>query len=215
MIISTAIRMAIRSKRPGPKPILTEDMESDLQSWIVGMQTQGYPISWHMLLVKANEIYREMYGCTRSVGSLTTSWIQRFLSKHLMLCLRVSQVIKRARAEVNVNGIQGFFDYEEAVAYAKKVNKPIFIDFTGHGCVNCRKMEENVWSNPEVLKRLKEDYVVVALYVDDKTELPQSQWFTSSYDGKVKSSMLKFLVILLSVLQSNYLNSYLLLLRSY
>jgi Tc5 transposase DNA-binding domain len=91
-------------QKPGPKPILTEDMESDLHSWIVGMQTQGYPISRHMLLARANKIYREMYGCTRSVGSLTTS-----LSRHPTLCLRTSQVVKRARAEVNVNGIQGFF----------------------------------------------------------------------------------------------------------
>jgi thiol:disulfide interchange protein DsbD len=87
------------------------------------------------------------------------------------------------------HGIQGFFDYEEAVAYAKKVNKPIFIDFTGHGCVNCRKMEENVWSNPEVLKRLKEDYVVVALYVDDKSELPKEKWYISKDDGQEKTSM--------------------------
>ncbi|MEA5256758.1 cytochrome c biogenesis protein CcdA [Arcicella aquatica] len=87
------------------------------------------------------------------------------------------------------HGLQGFFDYEEAVAYAKKVNKPIFIDFTGHGCVNCRKMEENVWSNPAVLKRLKEDYVVVALYVDDKTELPKEKWYISKDDGQEKTSM--------------------------
>ncbi len=87
------------------------------------------------------------------------------------------------------HGLQGFFDYEEAVAYAKKVNKPIFIDFTGHGCVNCRKMEENVWSDPAVLKRLKEDYVVVALYVDDKTELPKDKWYTSKDDGQEKTSM--------------------------
>ncbi|MET3125934.1 thiol:disulfide interchange protein DsbD [Arcicella rosea] len=87
------------------------------------------------------------------------------------------------------HGLQGFFDYEEAVAYSKKVNKPIFIDFTGHGCVNCRKMEENVWSDPAVLKRLKEDYVVVALYVDDKTELAKEKWYTSKDDGQEKTSM--------------------------
>jgi Tc5 transposase DNA-binding domain len=69
-------------QKPGPKPILMEDIESDLHLWIVGMQTQGYPISHHMLLVKANEIYREMYGYTRSVGSLMTSWFQKFLLRH-------------------------------------------------------------------------------------------------------------------------------------
>jgi thiol:disulfide interchange protein len=87
------------------------------------------------------------------------------------------------------HGIQGFFDYEEAIAYAKKVKKPLFIDFTGHGCVNCRKMEEYVWSDPQVLKRLKEAYVVVALYVDDKTTLPETEWYTSEYDDKVKKTI--------------------------
>jgi cytochrome c biogenesis protein CcdA/thioredoxin-related protein len=86
-------------------------------------------------------------------------------------------------------GLQGFFDFEEAKAYALKVNKPLFIDFTGHGCVNCRKMEENVWSDPQVLKRLQEQYVVVALYCDDKTELPADQWYTSKVDGQEKKTL--------------------------
>jgi thiol:disulfide interchange protein DsbD len=85
--------------------------------------------------------------------------------------------------------LEGFFDYEEASAYAKKVNKPVFIDFTGHGCVNCREMEARVWVDPAVLKRLREDYVIVALYVDDKTELPEAQWYTSKYDNKVKKTI--------------------------
>ncbi|HAS40388.1 MAG TPA: disulfide bond formation protein DsbD [Microscillaceae bacterium] len=85
--------------------------------------------------------------------------------------------------------LKGFFDYKEALAYAKKVNKPIFIDFTGHGCVNCRKMEEKVWAAPPVLTRLEEKYVVVALYVDDKTTLPESEWYTSKEDNKVKKSI--------------------------
>lgn len=85
--------------------------------------------------------------------------------------------------------LNGFFDYKQAIAYAKKVNKPIFIDFTGHGCVNCREMEANVWSDPEVLKRLRNDYVVLALYVDDKTELPQNEWYTSSYDQREKKTI--------------------------
>ncbi|WP_234736543.1 protein-disulfide reductase DsbD family protein [Tellurirhabdus bombi] len=87
------------------------------------------------------------------------------------------------------HGIQGFFDYNEALAYAKKVNKPVFIDFTGHGCVNCREMESRVWSESPVLQRLTDDYVVVALYVDDKTELPQNQWYSSKYDGKQKKTI--------------------------
>ena len=87
------------------------------------------------------------------------------------------------------HGIQGYFDYDQALACAKAQNKPLFIDFTGHGCVNCREMEANVWSHPDVLRRLKQDYVVVALYVDEKKELPKAEWYVSEYDGKVKKSM--------------------------
>jgi thiol:disulfide interchange protein DsbD len=70
-----------------------------------------------------------------------------------------------------VHGIECFHDFDEAVAYAKKVGKPVFVDFTGYGCVNCRKMEENVWDKPEILKYLKDEYVVVSLYVDDEKRL--------------------------------------------
>ncbi|MDQ4140084.1 MAG: thioredoxin family protein, partial [Bacteroidota bacterium] len=87
------------------------------------------------------------------------------------------------------HGIQGYFDLEQAKRCAAQQNKPIFIDFTGHGCVNCREMEANVWSDPEVLRRLKNDFVVVALYVDDKTELPKSEWYTSTYDQKQKTTI--------------------------
>jgi len=84
------------------------------------------------------------------------------------------------------HGLEGYFDYQQALACAKKQNKPLFIDFTGHGCVNCREMEANVWSDPKVLKRLRENYIVTALYVDDKSELPENEWITSTYDKKVK-----------------------------
>ena len=67
-----------------------------------------------------------------------------------------------------IHGVNCFFDYEEALAEGKKLNKPVFIDFTGHGCVNCRKMEELVFSNAEIINILNEKYVVCALYVDDK-----------------------------------------------
>ncbi|MCA6078629.1 protein-disulfide reductase DsbD family protein [Fulvivirga sedimenti] len=87
------------------------------------------------------------------------------------------------------HGLEGYFDYEQALACARSQNKPLFIDFTGHGCTNCREMEAVVWSDPEVLKRLKEDYVVVALYVDDKTELPEDQWYASEYDDKLKKTI--------------------------
>jgi thioredoxin-related protein len=87
------------------------------------------------------------------------------------------------------HALQGYFDYQQALACAKKQNKPVFIDFTGHGCVNCREMEANVWSDQKVLKRLQENFIVAALYVDDKTDLPQTEWITSTYDKKVKKTI--------------------------
>ncbi|OUJ75650.1 protein-disulfide reductase DsbD family protein [Hymenobacter crusticola] len=87
------------------------------------------------------------------------------------------------------HGLQGYFDLEQAKRCARQQHKPIFIDFTGHACVNCRKMEATVWSDPQVLKRLREKYVVVALYVDDKTELPKTEWYTSKRDGQEKTTL--------------------------
>jgi thiol:disulfide interchange protein DsbD len=87
------------------------------------------------------------------------------------------------------HGIKGYFDYEQALSCAKERNKPVFIDFTGHGCVNCREMEARVWSDPAVLQRFNNDFVMLALYVDDKTELPESEWHTSDYDNKVKKTI--------------------------
>jgi hypothetical protein len=80
--------------------------------------------------------------------------------------------------------LDAFFDYEEAVAYARQVHKPLLVDFTGHACVNCRKMEATVWSDPQVLARLRQDYVLVQLYVDDKTELPAPEQTVSAFSGK-------------------------------
>ena len=86
------------------------------------------------------------------------------------------------------HNLQGFFDLKEAEAYAAKVGKPIFIDFTGHGCVNCREMEARVWADPRVLSILRNDYVICALYADDKKELPESEWVTTE-TGKVLKSL--------------------------
>ncbi|MBD3748330.1 MAG: thioredoxin family protein [Sphingobacteriales bacterium] len=80
--------------------------------------------------------------------------------------------------------LDAFFDYQQALDEAKKLHKPLFIDFTGHTCVNCRKMENNVWSDPEVLKRLNNDFVLVSLYVDDKADLPDSEQYISPFSGK-------------------------------
>ena len=86
------------------------------------------------------------------------------------------------------HNLEGFFDLKEAEAYAAKVGKPLFIDFTGHGCVNCREMEARVWSDPQVLDILRNDYVIVALYSDDKKVLPESDWVTTD-SGKVLKSL--------------------------
>ena len=82
------------------------------------------------------------------------------------------------------HNLDAFYDYEEGLAYAKQVNKPVLIDFTGWSCVNCRKMEASVWSDKEVLRLLKEDYVLISLYVDDKTELAEAEKYTSAFSNK-------------------------------
>jgi thiol:disulfide interchange protein DsbD len=69
-------------------------------------------------------------------------------------------------------GLTAYYDLEEGMAAAKALNKPVMLDFTGHSCPNCRKMEEQVWKNPDVLKRIKEDFVLISLYVDESQELP-------------------------------------------
>lgn len=82
------------------------------------------------------------------------------------------------------HGLDAFYDYEEGLAYAKSVNKPVLIDFTGWSCTNCRKMEASVWPDKEVIRRLRENYVLISLYVDDKTELKEDEKYISSFSGK-------------------------------
>nr|WP_293295124.1 thioredoxin family protein [Allomuricauda sp.] len=85
-------------------------------------------------------------------------------------------------------GLDCFKDFDEGVAFAKEVNKPILLDFTGWACVNCRKMEENVWSDPSIYPILKEEYVLISLYVDDRKELPKSEQFNFKFDsGRIKA----------------------------
>jgi len=87
-------------------------------------------------------------------------------------------------------GLHGYFDWHQAFECAKQQNKPVFIDFTGHGCVNCREMETAVWSDKRVLDHLRNDFIVLAMYVDDKTiQLPENEWFVSKKDGKVKKTL--------------------------
>lgn len=88
-------------------------------------------------------------------------------------------------AELGPHGIMVFHDYEDGLAYAKEINKPIMLDFTGYACVNCRKMENNVWSDPSVLPILKNDVVLISLYVDDKRELSKEEQFTTEAGDKI------------------------------
>lgn len=77
-----------------------------------------------------------------------------------------------------------FYDYEEGMSFAKKVGKPVMLDFTGHACVNCRKMEASVWPDKDVYALLNDELVIIQLYVDDKTILPEKEQFVSSFSGK-------------------------------
>lgn len=86
-------------------------------------------------------------------------------------------------------GLEGYFDYEQGMACARKMNKPVFLDFKGHACSNCKDVEAKVWSDPRVQKMLRDDFVIIALYVDDRTKLPESEWKTSAIDGKVKKTI--------------------------
>ncbi|MBE6201543.1 MAG: thiol:disulfide interchange protein [Rikenellaceae bacterium] len=85
-------------------------------------------------------------------------------------------------------GLEGFYDLEEAKAHAAKVGKPIFLDFTGHGCVNCREMESRVWSDPAVKAKLESEFVICALYVDDKKQVAKEDWVTLE-NGKVLKTL--------------------------
>jgi thiol:disulfide interchange protein len=101
--------------------------------------------------------------------------------------LNVTEAPKYADILKLPHGLQGYFDYDQARKVSKELKKPIFVDFTGHGCTNCREMENRVWSDPMILKRLRENFVLVALYVDDKTiELPKEEWYTNADGREIK-----------------------------
>lgn len=107
-------------------------------------------------------------------------------------------------AKFGEHGIVTFNDYEKGFAYAKKVNKPIMLDFTGYACVNCRKMEINVWSDEQVLKVLKNDVVLISLYVDDKRPLPENEQYVSKVTGrKVETIGNKWSDFIISRYQTN------------
>jgi thiol:disulfide interchange protein len=87
-------------------------------------------------------------------------------------------------AKFGPHDILTFTDYEKGMAYAKSVNKPVMIDFTGHACINCRKMEERVWAEPQILNILKNELVLISLYVDEKKRLPEEEQYISETTGK-------------------------------
>jgi len=87
-------------------------------------------------------------------------------------------------AHRGVHGLTLFHDFEHGLEYAKQVNKPVLLDFTGHACVNCRKMEEQVWSDPRVMDHLRNDVVIISLYVDEQIDLPESERYVSEITGK-------------------------------
>lgn len=98
-----------------------------------------------------------------------------------------TEVAKYAHHLKLPHGLQGYFDFDQAIRVSKELKKPLFVDFTGHGCTNCREMENRVWSDPQVLKSLRENFVVVALYVDDKViEMPKEEWYTNKDGREVK-----------------------------
>jgi thiol:disulfide interchange protein DsbD len=82
-------------------------------------------------------------------------------------------------------GLTAYFDLEEGMVAARALNKPVMLDFTGHSCANCRKMEAEVWSDPEVLKVIKEDFVLVSLYVDESTELAEAEQYINKEGDKI------------------------------
>jgi thiol:disulfide interchange protein DsbD len=86
-------------------------------------------------------------------------------------------------------GLGGYFDYKQGLACAKEQNKPVLLDFKGHACANCKLMEARVWSDPEVFRRLRDNFVIIALYVDDRTQLPENEWIVSAIDGKQKKTI--------------------------
>ena len=85
------------------------------------------------------------------------------------------------------HNLPGYFTLEEGLAAAKASGKPVFVDVTGHGCTNCREMEARVWSDPDVLQRLRDNFEIVALYTDDKQKLPESEWFTTPAGKTLKT----------------------------
>jgi len=133
-----------------------------ISGWLPPMETQDFDI---------NAIVRENAG---SGGGIK-------VAGNISEAPRYADVLKLP------HGLSGYFDYDQALRVSKALKKPVFVDFTGHGCTNCREMENRVWSDQGVLSRLRENFVLVALYVDDKViEMPKEEWYTSKTGREVK-----------------------------
>lgn len=133
-----------------------------ISGWLPPMETQDFDI---------NAIARENGG---SGGGMKAAG-------------NVSEAPRYADVLKLPHGLSGYFDYNQALRVSKALKKPVFVDFTGHGCTNCREMENRVWSDKGVLSRLRENFVLVALYVDDKViEMPKEEWYTSKTGRVVK-----------------------------
>jgi thiol:disulfide interchange protein len=86
-------------------------------------------------------------------------------------------------------GLTGYYEFNQGLKCAKERGRPVILDFKGHACANCKLMEAKVWSDPEILRKLRDNFVIIALYVDDRTLLPENEWITSSVDGKIKKTI--------------------------
>ncbi len=132
-----------------------------ISGWLPPTETQDFDF---------NAIMRENQGAGNMGNTGNTTEVARY-ADHLKL----------------PHGLQGYYDFDQALKVSKELKKPLLVDFTGHGCTNCREMENRVWSDPQVLKRLRENFVVVALYVDDKViEMPKEEWYTNKAGKEVK-----------------------------
>lgn len=127
----------------------------------------GAPLQWISGFPPPQQYSESPYGVGNSKGIVTSG--ESYLPEN---------------AELGPHDIPVFKDYSEGMDYAAKKNKPALLDFTGYACVNCRKMEERVWSDPKVLDLLKNQFVLISLYVDDKKELPEEEKYTSQVTGK-------------------------------
>ncbi len=168
--------------------------------WIVIFTVVGLYILGLMRLPKDAKVHK--YNATRlGFAALTFAFVLYMIpgvaNKPLPLLAGILPPLEATAPAATANSklrglphqLQGFYDLDDALTEAKKTQKPVFIDFTGYACANCRKMEEYVWPDAKVLKRLKNDFVIASLYVDDKTELPREKHYVSTYDQKTKTTI--------------------------